>query len=971
MVNDLNESKLAQANALYEEGELLEKRNLYDKKAWGVFKKASEIYFELQEWERYINCHPSVISWFLDRNEVSQALKRCKKLLLVYEENIKEDTPLKGLVFYLFSRVYGHQKNYEKANEYLQLALIIYEKLNDGRGLFQVYHAMGGNYNLTSRYKEALTCYYKALKTIELINGENRNIGHVYYSMGYSYLFMEQFEMAKNYFQQALYFIEKYYEVSPLIPMIKNVLGEIVSNLGEYDLAMQYFQATLNDLEKNGARNKTLSIVLFHIGKVYVKQNDWKKALHYFQQAIEVQKKHNPIDFQWFVVTYGSIASFYIEDDCFFEAEKYARKGLEASNQLSINQYAKKADLYATYMRIFWKQNKLEEAIAYSQKAEYAQQQAIIQDQVEDYILVLSIKLEQVKIYQELYEKQKALKYLTSAIQLFPSIYTTIEDVRTSIFQEKDELNFNKQISTFYEQALGLLYEQYQVNLDEDVLEEMFFIAEKNKVHGLLSQLNEASALQLVDIPLNEKQRLQSLQSKIVAAEKKVQSALKTDNHSLKNQYAQELVEYQIAYHQLTQELERTYPNYLQFKNQLPTIDKADLQNHLDSKTALIEYEISQKHLYIFCWTQTELEVKRQVLPTDFRQQLNYLIDDGILGLNRKKYTLAAYQVYQLLLQPVENFLQQHEIQNLMLIPDGHLLELPFEALLTTPINYRIGYTDYPYLLQTYSIQYHYSATLWIYQQNRVKAPKRYEEEFVGFAPVYGYGQIEELPKESQATRTVSIGGNEYEALLYSEKEVEDIQTGFAAVGKPAKTYLRTEASLAHFKERLKESSVKYLHIAAHSVLNDREKELVGILFSPTDEQVLEETRFHNPSFTKRATSDTGALDMILSPNEVSQLQLQSDLVFLSCCKSGIGKIMEGEGMLSINRSFLYTGVSNIVFTLFKIYDAKTPILTHHFYKSILEENRSYVDALRYAKQQMIKMGIPPKFWSGFLLLGN
>ncbi len=80
---------------------------------------------------------------------------------------------------------------------------------------------------------------------------------------------------------------------------------------------------------------------------------------------------------------------------------------------------------------------------------------------------------------------------------------------------------------------------------------------------------------------------------------------------------------------------------------------------------------------------------------------------------------------------------------------------------------------------------------------------------------------------------------------------------------------------------------------------------------------------------------------------------------------------MEGEGVLSINRSFLYAGVPNIVFTLFKIYDAKTPVLTRHFYQSILEENKSYAEALQYAKQQMIKMDIPPKFWSGFLLLGN
>ena len=104
---------------------------------------------------------------------------------------------------------------------------------------------------------------------------------------------------------------------------------------------------------------------------------------------------------------------------------------------------------------------------------------------------------------------------------------------------------------------------------------------------------------------------------------------------------------------------------------------------------------------------------------------------------------------------------------------------------------------------------------------------------------------------------------------------------------------------------------------------------------------------------------------------EVAQLPLDSELVFLSCCKSGVGKLVEGEGMLSINRSFLSAGVSNIVFTLFKIYDSKTPLLTKHFYEAVLQQEKSYTEALQYAKQQMIAKDLPPKFWSGFLLLGE
>ena len=52
--------------------------------------------------------------------------------------------------------------------------------------------------------------------------------------------------------------------------------------------------------------------------------------------------------------------------------------------------------------------------------------------------------------------------------------------------------------------------------------------------------------------------------------------------------------------------------------------------------------------------------------------------------------------------------------------------------------------------------------------------------------------------------------------------------------------------------------------------------------------------------------------------NDAYQLELEAELVVLSCCESGIGKLAEGEGMMAVNRGFLYAGASNIVYSLFK-----------------------------------------------------
>ncbi len=101
----------------------------------------------------------------------------------------------------------------------------------------------------------------------------------------------------------------------------------------------------------------------------------------------------------------------------------------------------------------------------------------------------------------------------------------------------------------------------------------------------------------------------------------------------------------------------------------------------------------------------------------------------------------------------------------------------------------------------------------------------------------------------------------------------------------------------------------------------------------------------------------------ILYAHELYQLKLKSDLVFLSCCESGVGKIAAREGILSLNRGLLYVGIPNIVFTLFKIYDPKTAIFAHHFYDYLLNQEDNYTEALRYAKLQLLKEDLPPRYW--------
>ncbi|MBK9462318.1 MAG: CHAT domain-containing protein [Sphingobacteriales bacterium] len=120
---------------------------------------------------------------------------------------------------------------------------------------------------------------------------------------------------------------------------------------------------------------------------------------------------------------------------------------------------------------------------------------------------------------------------------------------------------------------------------------------------------------------------------------------------------------------------------------------------------------------------------------------------------------------------------------------------------------------------------------------------------------------------------------------------------------------------------------------------------------------------------------------IIFSPNEtdgngifymgdVYNLQLQADLVVLSCCETGLGKISKGEGTMALNRGFLYSGAKNVVYTLFKVYDKQSCELTTELFKQLIAQQPS-IEALHQAKLNLIARGLMPNKWAGYVLVGQ
>ncbi|MFK7904441.1 MAG: CHAT domain-containing protein [Chitinophagales bacterium] len=962
---------LSQADILFANGEKLFQQNKFDD-YYDLFEGAASTYLEYEKWESYMQCLYKMAYWEFGKNRLSEAQKSVENVLNLHQQKTNEDTLLKGDLYELLSRVYFDEREYEESLKVSELSLKIYKSFKFYKGMINAYIGIGNVYNHTFRHREAVIEYYKALKIQSRYHIPER--GDVYLNTANAYRLLSSFFLAENYYQKALSFFEK--EPNKyLIPIAntKTSLGEIAALNKEYESAKSLYQEALEILNNQQGNHDLTAMVFIRVAEVYAAIDNWEEAENYFQKAINLQRKNNPTNYEWFSITYNIWGHVYCNREEWVVAENHFQKSLEVNELLAANKDMFKAKNHLDCANVLQKQGELEKALFHIGKAVHHQKMAYTNQRVSNPQVLFELEFVRLNINHQFFKNTQAEFYLQKALQIISSLSSLIEKMQVRVFQENDQLSFNQEMTLFYQLAIDILYKQYLIEPNEGVLKEIFTFSEKNKVHSLLSTIKNLEALQLANIPKEQLQKLELFQTKIIDYQTELQKIKKEQEI---DQYAEELMNLQVAYHELVQSIGQNHPEYLHLRHQTPEISLQTLQDQLVEEEVVLAYTLTEDFLYILCIASEENSLQRVAVSKEFYQWIERFIDEGILGMNRKTYVHEAYQLYQILIAPIEDKLVENKVESLLIIPDNRLLELPFESLLTQEASFRTAYSDMPYLLKGYSVRYHYSTTLRQYQQNRKANLQDLPSRFLGFAPVYdeGYSSLEVSEElEEEATRDVSIRGKNYKALLYSEKEVNDIQSNFQKKGLEAKTYLRGAANLSDFKKQVEAQPAKYLHIAAHGVSNQK-KNVLGVLFSPENETGNTYERrevFDKAMFRTQEQTTTSPQNTILYAHELYQLKLRCDLVFLSCCESGVGKISEGEGILSLNRGLLYSGVSNIVFTLFKIYDQKTAQFAHHFYDYLLNQKENYAQALRYAKLQLIIEDLPPKYWSGFLLLGE
>ena len=97
---------------------------------------------------------------------------------------------------------------------------------------------------------------------------------------------------------------------------------------------------------------------------------------------------------------------------------------------------------------------------------------------------------------------------------------------------------------------------------------------------------------------------------------------------------------------------------------------------------------------------------------------------------------------------------------------------------------------------------------------------------------------------------------------------------------------------------------------------------------------------------------------------------LDTDLVVLSACETGLGQVFVGEGVFGLRRAFVLAGAKTLVMSLWKVPDQQTQELMVDFYNRILQ-GEGWAEALRAAQLALKERYLHPRYWGAFICQGD
>lgn len=198
--------------------------------------------------------------------------------------------------------------------------------------------------------------------------------------------------------------------------------------------------------------------------------------------------------------------------------------------------------------------------------------------------------------------------------------------------------------------------------------------------------------------------------------------------------------------------------------------------------------------------------------------------------------------------------------------------------------------------------------------------------------------------RPAKTGRLLALGNPDLGNSRYDLPNAQAEATNVAAMFPDSRALLRADASKSAVKEL--GGGFAMLHFATHGKFDTDAPLSSGLYLAPGSE----------PSG-------------VLTVGDLYSLRWDTDLVTLSACETGLGKVANGDDVIGLTRGFLYAGARSIVASLWEVDDAATAQLMVSFYRNL--DRRGKREALRLAQIETRERHPEPRYWAAFQLLGR
>jgi CHAT domain-containing protein len=618
---------------------------------------------------------------------------------------------------------------------------------------------------------------------------------------------------------------------------------------------------------------------------------------------------------------------------------------------------------------------------------------------------------------------QRKLGKLETALTNIDEAIKIVENIRSNVQNQDLRTSYFATVQNYYKFKINLLMELHKKDPSKGYNAQAIETSEASRARGLVELLTEARAnIRKGANPelLAEENRLQDLingkekvRTEILSSDKIKEPAFKANADKLQTEI-DELLNQQ---KQLETKIRQSNPKYANLKYPQP-LKLAQIQQQLGKDTVLLQYSLGNERSFLWVVSPNSLDTYELPKKSEIDKSAINLFcliseksskppsatnkENPCADIKTRRIDKAATELSQLILAPVKGKLGK---KRLVIVADGALQYIPFAAVadLTAKTPTQQGKQEKDKQKDSTCTN---SGGIRICQDNNSPQNK------FDYQPLFVNHEIISLPSASaiaiqrQELSTRSSAGKKSLAILadpvYSaddanvrlqnarNKETKPkpsdslgIELERSALKRSAdilnrqgwnplpgtRTEAETILKLVPKSNRLEAfdfdanynwatsstlNQFRILHFAAHGFVNDANPELSGIVLSLVD---------------KQGKDIRGYLRL----GDLFNLDYPADLIVLSACETGLGKEIQGEGLVGLTRGLMYAGAERLVVSLWQVDDKGTAVFMEEFYKQMLNEGKSANEALRATQLKMWQQEKwrNPNYWAAFTFLGE